>query len=90
MFKKFSEITPQLQALADLCVARSTIPQEMYTKHQVYRGLRDLNGKGVLTGLTEISDIRSRADSLRRRALLPRHQYPGYRRGVYVGKTLWL
>ena len=59
MFKKFSEITPQLQALADLCVARSTIPQEMYTKHQVYRGLRDLNGKGVLTGLTEISDIRS-------------------------------
>lgn len=33
------------------------IDQELYLKHQVNRGLRDLNGKGVLTGLTEISTM---------------------------------
>ena len=35
----------------------STIDPALFTKHQVNRGLRDLNGNGVLTGLTEISDI---------------------------------
>lgn len=29
----------------------------LYDKYEVKRGLRDLNGKGVLTGLTEISEI---------------------------------
>ncbi len=32
----------------------------MYEKHQVYRGLRDLNGRGVVTGLTEISKVNSK------------------------------
>ena len=36
------------------------IPPELYIEHKVNRGLRDLNGKGVLTGLTEISDIISK------------------------------
>ena len=35
------------------------IRDRLYTKYQVNRGLRDLNGKGVLTGLTEISEIQS-------------------------------
>ncbi len=35
------------------------IDAELFRKYDVKRGLRDLNGKGVLTGLTEISDIRS-------------------------------
>ena len=30
---------------------------ELYKKYQVNRGLRDLDGNGVLTGLTEISEI---------------------------------
>ena len=36
------------------------IQPELYIKHKVNRGLRDLNGKGVLTGLTEISEIVSK------------------------------
>lgn len=36
------------------------ISPELYTKYKVNRGLRDLNGKGVLTGLTEISEIQSK------------------------------
>ncbi len=36
---------------------RNKIDNELYTKYDVKRGLRDLNGKGVLVGLTEISDI---------------------------------
>ena len=35
----------------------SRIDPELYTKYDVKRGLRDLNGKGVLTGLTNISEI---------------------------------
>ena len=56
---RFSEITPQIYALADLCMKNDAINPELYTKYQVNRGLRDVNGNGVLTGLTEISDIQS-------------------------------
>ena len=41
----------------DLCVAVDTIPEELFVKFGVNRGLRDLNGKGVLTGLTTISKV---------------------------------
>lgn len=54
----FSTITPELQALADLCTSQ-TIDSSLYTKFEVKRGLRDLNGKGVLTGLTEIGEVKS-------------------------------
>lgn len=37
----------------------SVIDSELYTKYEVKRGLRDISGKGVLAGLTEISDIKS-------------------------------
>ncbi|HIZ83918.1 MAG TPA: citrate/2-methylcitrate synthase [Firmicutes bacterium] len=53
----FSEITPEIQHLSELCVQNSSIDPSLYTKYQVNRGLRDVNGKGILTGLTEISDI---------------------------------
>lgn len=55
----FTEITPELSALADLCRQNSSIDPELYAKYEVKRGLRDLNGQGVLTGLTEISEIQS-------------------------------
>ncbi len=56
---KFSEITPQLERLTQICVGNSTIGPDLYTKYDVKRGLRDINGKGVLTGLTDISEILS-------------------------------
>lgn len=55
----FCEITPEIISLSELCRQSSEIDSELYTKYEVKRGLRDLNGKGVLTGLTNISDIRT-------------------------------
>ena len=53
----YSEIRPEIRVLAQQCVENSRIDPELYTKYDVKRGLRDLNGKGVLTGLTNISEI---------------------------------
>ncbi len=53
----FSHITPLVEELASLCVENNNIDTELYSKYDVKRGLRDVNGKGVLTGLTEISEI---------------------------------
>lgn len=55
----FCEITPEILALSELSQKASEIDPELYTKYEVKRGLRDINGKGVLTGLTSISDIRT-------------------------------
>ena len=52
----YSEITPEILALADKC-QESTIDPALYDKYEVKRGLRDLNGHGVLTGLTEVGEI---------------------------------
>lgn len=51
------KVTPEMEALTDICVANSKIDSSLYTKYDVKRGLRDINGKGVLAGLTEISAI---------------------------------
>lgn len=59
MHDSYSTITPQIYSLSEKCVENSNIAPELYNKFQVKRGLRDLDGKGVLTGLTEISTINS-------------------------------
>ncbi len=56
---RFSTMTPQIEQYAALCVEHSKIDPTLYQKYEVKRGLRDLDGKGVLTGLTEISKITS-------------------------------
>lgn len=55
----FSKITPEILALSDLCAKNSAIDPSLYSKYDVKRGLRDVSGKGVLTGLTEIAEVRS-------------------------------
>ena len=55
----FSEITPEIIRLASLSEQAGIIDTELFTKYDVKRGLRDLNGKGVLAGLTNISDVRA-------------------------------
>ena len=60
--QEFSAVTPEFERLAKLCESHDVIDPELYTKYQVKRGLRDLDGKGVLTGLTEISTIISSED----------------------------
>ena len=56
---RFSEITPEIYELSKLCTENGEICPALYTQYQVNRGLRDINGNGVLTGLTEISEIQS-------------------------------
>lgn len=51
------EVTPKIQELADLCDKNNAIEKDLYTKYEVKRGLRDLDGKGVLAGLTNVSDV---------------------------------
>ena len=54
-----SENTPQIEKYAELCKENNKITDDLYFKYNVKRGLRDLNGKGVLTGLTEIAEVKS-------------------------------
>ena len=53
----FSKVTPQIFALSQYCMRCDQIDPNLYTKNDVKRGLRDLNGKGVVAGLTEISEV---------------------------------
>lgn len=55
----YSEITPVILSYAKLCESSSAINPDLYSKYEVKRGLRDINGQGVLAGLTDISEIRS-------------------------------
>jgi len=55
----YSQITPEIRDLASFCKAAGVIDSELFVKYDVKRGLRDLNGKGVLAGLTNISDVRA-------------------------------
>ena len=55
----YDEITPEIIRLAKLSEEAGVIDTELFTKYDVKRGLRDLNGKGVLAGLTNISDVRA-------------------------------
>ncbi len=55
----YSEITPEVKSLAQLCIDNNNIDPSLYAKYDVKRGLRDVSGKGVLTGLTEIADIKA-------------------------------
>ena len=55
----YSRITSEISNLADLCLENLPIDPELYSQYEVKRGLRDINGKGVLAGLTDISKIKS-------------------------------
>ena len=53
----YSEVTPEILKLSQLCEETATINPALYSEYDVKRGLRDVNGKGVLVGLTQISDV---------------------------------
>ncbi len=56
-----SETNEDIIRMAESCKANMKIDPELYKKYEVKRGLRDISGQGVLTGLTDISEIRSYA-----------------------------
>ena len=53
----YNDMTPEIVALSEIALHNSQIDPDDYVKYDVKRGLRDLNGKGVLAGLTEVSEI---------------------------------
>ena len=57
-FEDFSrEVWADIEGLAELARKSDHIAPELYEQYDVKRGLRDINGNGVVCGLTEISDI---------------------------------
>ena len=50
-------LTPEIKALADKSIEGYRIDPSLYTVYDVKRGLRDINGNGVIAGLTNISTI---------------------------------
>ena len=57
MDRNLTDFNKRLDILADYCMNSGRFDQNLYQKYDVKRGLRDSNGKGILTGLTEISDV---------------------------------
>ena len=55
--EEMGELSDYLDVFYGELLKNQLIDKELYTKYDVKRGLRDSNGKGVLTGLTEISDV---------------------------------
>ena len=47
----------KIASLTDKLMRNTIIDKDLYAKYDVKRGLRDIDGKGVRTGLTDISEI---------------------------------
>lgn len=52
-----SNISMYASRMCDTCKKNDSISEELFKQYGVNRGLRDVNGKGVLTGLTNISQV---------------------------------
>ena len=77
-------ILKQVRSYADekqaVCLQNDSIPKELYAKYGVNRGLRDINGNGVLTGLTNISEVISSKMEDGKKVQIPGQLwYRGYR-----------
>ena len=53
------KITPEIEKLTQICLENDKMDVSLYGKYNVKRGLRDINGKGVLAGLTQISNVQA-------------------------------
>lgn len=56
---RFENLLPKVEVLAQKCDNNGHIDPELYDKYEVKRGLRYKSGRGVLTGLTEIGEVKS-------------------------------
>ncbi len=57
MNNNIEDFDTRFDKFVDYCLKSGQIDLNLYTEYDVKRGLRDSNGNGVLTGLTEISDV---------------------------------
>ena len=53
------KVTPEIERLTEACKDHTTMDVSLYGKYDVKRGLRDINGKGVLAGLTQVSNVQA-------------------------------
>ena len=53
------KVTPEIERLTGICQDHSSMDHSLYGKYDVKRGLRDINGKGVLAGLTQVSNVQA-------------------------------
>lgn len=58
MMELGEELNEKFNDLTEYCMVSGAINLDLYNEYDVKRGLRDSSGKGVLTGLTEISDVK--------------------------------
>ena len=59
MSKFNMKVTPEIEKLTQICRENDKLDLSLYGKYDVKRGLRDLNGKGVLAGLTQVSNVQA-------------------------------
>ena len=57
ILKKYAEYAQDIAELSKIAAKNDVINPRLYEKYDVKRGLRDVNGNGVVCGLTEISEI---------------------------------
>lgn len=79
--KKLKNQNKQIEKLSDLSKQCGQIEETLYEKYKVFRGLRDRNGVGVVTGLTEVSEMNGFAlnENGERVAIQGEMYYRGYR-----------
>lgn len=81
--KVVKRYSPWMRKMSEVSVENSTIDPSLYEKFNVKRGLRDVDGTGVVAGLTEISEINSyRLDEHGNRVECPGELYY---RGIPIG-----
>ena len=54
-----TKVTPEIENLTEVCREHTSLDLSLYAKYDVKRGLRDINGKGVLAGLTQVSNVKA-------------------------------
>ena len=54
-----TKVTPEIEKLTDICRDNTSLDLSLYAKNDVKRGQRDINGKGVLAGLTQVSNVQA-------------------------------
>lgn len=81
----------EIKELAALCRESKYIDPSLYDKYDVKKGMRDLNGNGVVCGLTNIGEVHGTDNGHAAKGEL---YYCGYKiryiKGLYDGKTIRL
>ena len=72
MSKFNMKVTPEIEKLTQICRENDKLDLSLYGKYDVKRGLRDLNGKGVLAGLNPDLQCPGNEDRGRKRGSLRR------------------